>query len=721
MGWLGLFRSSPSTSSNEEGQSQSANTGFFFFWLHDIYSIEISNRMGTVKNRDTYLGNTSFSPIIPTGVLAHRNLGKNNLGGVIFGCKDNTMKECLSKQLFGLPSSHIAYVNHIEPGLPLFLFNYSDRKLHGIFEAASRGQMNIDPYCWSTDVLEKTPYPAQVQIRIRMQCQPLPEDQFKRIIADNYHTCNHFWFELDHAQTSKLISLFASLAIAPSVPQYIVQKRTISQPLLSEETRGEWEKMKPFTSMEEKLEHSSGRSDSADPSLAIEVDDQLFEGCASMKLDGGDERDSIIAQLKELALSREYNDLHSNHCSEGSSSTEGIKSEENSFVEAPVDLEEKKLQDFHSSVDLEEKKLQDIHSSSDYHLIIPQVVWKLKDFKMEQTQKMIDLEQKLVWAENEICYLRDHCNLLDSLLKSSSHDAVPEEIQSSEELDLDLKDSIIIVGGYDGSSWLSAVYSYFPSHNVVKSLAPMNFVRAYASVAKFKEELFVFGGGDGESWHDAVESYSLAENKWTVQPSLNAKKGSLAGAVVREKIFALGGGNGHDCFSDVEMLDFDIGKWICARSMLQKRFALAAVELNGAIYATGGYDGNNYLNSAERFDPREHSWSKIGSLTTKRGCHSLVSLNEKLYALGGFDGNSMVASVEVYDPRLDCWMAGELMNCARGYSAAAVLCESIYVIGGVKADEGIVDIVECFKEGQSWCKTSVRGIGQRCFLSAIVP
>ncbi|KAI6698554.1 hypothetical protein NL676_018673 [Syzygium grande] len=248
-------------------------------------------------------------PPFPASLLPGwgRNLGENNLGGVIFGCKDNTTKENAYPNNY--LACHLRTFNHIEPGLPLFLFNYSDRKLHGIFEAASCGQMNIDPYCWSTDVLEKTPYPAQVQIRIRMQCQPLPEDQFKRIIADNYHTCNHFWFELDHAQTN--------------------------------------------------------------PSLAIEVDDQLFERCASMKLDGGDERDSIIAQLKELTLSREYNDLHSNHCSEGSSSTEGTKSEENSFVEAPVDLEEKKLQDFHSSVDLEEKKLQDIHSSSDYHLIIP--------------------------------------------------------------------------------------------------------------------------------------------------------------------------------------------------------------------------------------------------------------------------------------------------------------------------------------------------------------
>lgn len=53
-------------------------------------------------------------------------------------------------------------MKNIDPGLPLFLFNYSDRKLHGIFEAASSGQMNINPYGWTTDGSERTIYPAQV-------------------------------------------------------------------------------------------------------------------------------------------------------------------------------------------------------------------------------------------------------------------------------------------------------------------------------------------------------------------------------------------------------------------------------------------------------------------------------------------------------------------------------------------------------------------------------
>ncbi|CAK9184627.1 unnamed protein product, partial [Ilex paraguariensis] len=151
--------------------------------------------MGTGRRTQTFMPNES-APFDPN--QSARNLRKIHLGGVVFGCKNNTIRECLVKQLFGLPAQHFSYVKNIDPGLPLFLFNYSDRKLHGIFEAASSGQMNINPYAWTVDASERTLYPTQVQIRVRLQCQPLLEDQFKPVIMDNYFSHNHFWFELDH-------------------------------------------------------------------------------------------------------------------------------------------------------------------------------------------------------------------------------------------------------------------------------------------------------------------------------------------------------------------------------------------------------------------------------------------------------------------------------------------------------------------------------------------
>ncbi|CAH2054115.1 unnamed protein product, partial [Thlaspi arvense] len=156
------------------------------------------------------------------GTMWVRNLKKGDLCGVIFGCKFSTIKECYGKKLFGLPAPHMAYIKNIDPGLTLFLFNYSDRTLHGIFEATSEGKLNIDPKAWSPDGTDPSPYPAQVKIKVRMRCEPLAEEQFRPIIADNYKDEKMFWFELDRGQTNKLLRLFSpSPSVkAPSTSKY---------------------------------------------------------------------------------------------------------------------------------------------------------------------------------------------------------------------------------------------------------------------------------------------------------------------------------------------------------------------------------------------------------------------------------------------------------------------------------------------------------------------
>ena len=49
-----------------------------------------------------------------------RNLRENQLGGVIFGCKHNTIEECFEKQLFGLSNlpftscfEHMCHFSHL--------------------------------------------------------------------------------------------------------------------------------------------------------------------------------------------------------------------------------------------------------------------------------------------------------------------------------------------------------------------------------------------------------------------------------------------------------------------------------------------------------------------------------------------------------------------------------------------------------------------------------
>ncbi|CAL0328315.1 unnamed protein product [Lupinus luteus] len=620
------------------------------------------------------------------------------------------MLRCISTPT-GLPAQHFSYVKNIDPGLPLFLFNYSDRKLHGIFEAASNGKMFIDPYGWTEGGSVRTQYPAQVQVHVRLKCQPLSEDKFRPIIQDNYYTQKHFWFELDHIQTQKLNALLASLAIAPgnSAPQNIPRWTVVSRSRPLHETPREGEASKTAETEIEQSAHSSMRSDSSENDSSLDRDIQPLDSHAAMKEVKQDHKDIMFMKLKELTLNLETQKPSLPDDISNIPDVNNTSSVEKGNLAAPTSLEKK-----------EESPTTPSETECQYD--ISQLVHEVKEltaFNKMQIERNCYLEQKMMEAGMEIQYLKDRCTRLEYAYNVPSTYVEKTFIKSSAELHLNPKDSIYLIGGFNGESWFKTMDMYSTSQKVVKSLKPMNSVHSYTSVVQLNGEIFVIGGGNGHVWCETVESYCSFRDNWTLWPSLNQKKGSLSGAAVDGKIFVVGGGNGIEFLSDVEMLDLDIGRWIPTRSMLEKRFSLAAVALNGALYATGGYNGNEYLNSAERFDPREHSWTKIPDMNSKRGCHSLVVLNEKLYALGGFDGNGMLSSVEVFDPRLGAWMMGEPMIHARGYSAAAIVKESIYVIGGLKLGETIVDTVEKYKEGEGWQQSFTASNVRKCFWSAI--
>ncbi|XP_073274741.1 uncharacterized protein [Primulina huaijiensis] len=627
------------------------------------------------RNHIFSLSGTSSSCM--ASIVKCRNLSKNQLGGVIFGCTNNTKSECVTKKLFGLPAQHFSYVKNIEPG----------------------GS-------------ERTRYPAQVQIRVRLECQALSETLFKPTIVDNYYSQNHFLFELDHVQASKLISILTSLAFAPSVytpknsPKLLSAKQRFPLSIQRKETQAP---EPPYFKDDFANSHDHfGTLGNSDDSLCLNGYNLLMEASLVNKNAEPEEKDLIHMKLKELARHRQH-----------SAAAITGQSGEVTYME-DVDLEHETYENGMSTLGNRNNE-SPCHSLDSYATIaqLCQEMEELKAFKQEQTCKMGTLEKKLAEAELEIRRLRKVCMRFESVPETSMTIGASTGNETAVESP-DLNELIFLVGGYDGVSWLKALHSFSPVNDVLKSLKPMSTLRSYASVAKLDEELFVFGGGDGSLLYDTVESYNPVNNQWTLRPSLNRKKGHLASATIHGKIFAVGGGNGAECFSDVEMFDSDVGRWISTRSMLQKRFALAAVELNGALYAVGGYDGIDYLTSAERFDPREHSWTRIESMSTRRGCHSLVAMNEKIYAIGGFDGIEMVPSVEIYDPRVGTWMTGDPMKQSRGYSAAAVLKESIYVIGGLRDNEVLLDTIERYREDVGWEITQKRSVGKRSFASAIV-
>ncbi|MCL7038615.1 hypothetical protein MKW94_022220 [Papaver nudicaule] len=668
-----------------------------------------------------------------------RNLRKIDLGGVIFGCTRHTMKECLSNQIFGLPGVHFSYIKNVEPGLPLFLFNYTDRQLLGIYEAASNGEMNINPYGWSQDGHERTQYPAQVRICVRRQCKPLTENQYRPIIADNYYTKVHFRFELDHAQTCGLISLFETLPKAISVnPQISCTPMWVSK----HDKKAENENA--FTSVSDGYVAQSDHANIM-PGSQTEIPQYSSKGNIlhdmNPNLNVNSDWDSSPMQFNfepSSLIAAPSEDKDHQNLQPGLHTVEGENDEdlqlsvvEKDQVNCYPTCEGKNTP---SGFDCEPKvpsstleKHEEVPiNSSVLQSLMCQLRKEFEELKVQQLQKTSVLEKKLTESEIQVKQLTVRVKELESQLvpsvacvKSTAAKETSKEL--IDELSVGVNELVFLIGGFDGTSWLSDLDCYSPSTDSVKSLRPMSLVRSYAAASALNGEIYVFGGGDGTLWYNTVESYSPQRSEWTPRPSLTHKKGCLGGVALHNRIYAIGGGDGVNCYSDVEMFDPAVGKWIRTQSMLHQRFSGAAVELNGVIYAAGGFDGDYYLNSVERFDPREVvSWSRIPSMNTRRGCHSLVVLNEKLYALGGYDGKKMISSVEVYDPRMQSWIEHQSMEEPRGYSTAAVVGDSIFVISGLQDGKILTNTVECYKEDHGWRTSNLKGVGKRCFFAGLV-
>ncbi|KAL3508253.1 hypothetical protein ACH5RR_027654 [Cinchona calisaya] len=127
--------------------------------------------------------------------------------GAIFMSSRTTKQECLQRNLFGLPLACADFVKNVRSGIILFLFEFERRLLYGVFQAVSDGQMDIVPHAFRSSGKS---FPAQVRIRVIWNCRPLPEEEFRDAIRDNYYEAHKFKFGLSKEQVDRLLWLFDS-------------------------------------------------------------------------------------------------------------------------------------------------------------------------------------------------------------------------------------------------------------------------------------------------------------------------------------------------------------------------------------------------------------------------------------------------------------------------------------------------------------------------------
>ncbi|PRW44996.1 ring canal kelch-like protein isoform X2 isoform A [Chlorella sorokiniana] len=569
-----------------------------------------------------------------------KNLG-NQLGGVIFMCNNSTWHMCMEQQMFGLPQAHWCYVQYVRSGMPLFLYNFQSKQLHGIFKAASDGEWELDPTGW-TDGSKRTPYPCQVRIELYLECPPLPLDTFKPLIRENMlGNTEKFQQELTKKQAAELCALFrsrleggqrtrpasaalngglASSSAQPAARAAAVPPQQQQQPAAAAAPRA--------------AAPAAATAPAAAAAAAVASAAPAATKPALERL--GDELVALKGTLRPMIAT---------------------------LAAAKSDAETRVAGTLQGH----------LHRFDDLFM----------QAQKERAQAVAQV-QKLEALQQENASLRQQLGLGAPAAAAAAAPTLKS-------------DEVYLMGGVedrgeggDDNSWLSTVLVYSPRSYSWRQGPDMKVKRGYGSSAVLGHHLYVMGGGNSTEWLGDCMRLDLHTGRWEQAPSMASVRGCAGSATLGGRLYVMGGGTADNQFDTLEIFNPEINAWMPGPKLRNRRFSTAAGVVDGCVYVTGGYDGS-YLKSAERLDPREGKWQLIPDMRQARGAHACTAgPNSLLYVVGGYDVNqpdsSFMPTVEAFDPRLNAWVPKASMQQARAYGAAAFAEGALWVIGGMQAD-----------------------------------
>ncbi|KAG0561927.1 hypothetical protein KC19_9G104000 [Ceratodon purpureus] len=711
--------------------------------------------MGAGRQTQTYLVPASGGPSGggAIGPPPQRNLGKTDLGGVIFGCTHVTMNECLTKNLFGLPAQHIKYVQHIRPGMCLFLFNYSGRLLHGIYEAVGDGALNIDPTAW-TEGRGKTQFPAQVKFKIRQSCSPLSEPVFKEAILDNYFSEIKFTFELTISQKDHLLSLFTknmqglTKSFSSNTPSQALKiggpvkglkkvgdsedpgaaKRKTFMPSIG----NAWQKVGPVDSGKESSDDVKSYSFHHSGKLIEEAfetsSENLFNASkpASGTRDGtSDDNPSVYPEV-----SRQKGD----YAAYGVASFQGQSSDVKNVDAGNGDFDKNEFDKAARQRSILEK-LQRLDPSR-------------ADISQQQQPTVIEKFQGLNITSVDQSQQRDNSQ---SGFQYSTYNEVdstggtvvaitPRKMHADWERHAEEKaahEQAVLREDRD-RLW------------VTTSAVDMNTARVFKRSLEVSANTIAQMRQDSREFHrllielrartdQQLEQQKTLERLLTTNAMLEQSQASMAAELAKvrlemselksqinilnthgevqsnkhlstsrpyagspvsgaqlvpqapHELYILGG------LADV-WLDSVVGfsphsnQLKNVSPLLAPRSYAASSILHGYIYLYGGGDGTSWSDSVERYNRASDMWEICPSMAIKRGSLGGATVRDKIYALGGGNGAISFDDTECYDPVVGIWTASAKMLERRFCVASAELNGVIYALGGFDGQNYLMSV-----------------------------
>ncbi|XP_012086567.1 uncharacterized protein LOC105645548 isoform X2 [Jatropha curcas] len=703
------------------------------------------------KTRTITMKEKIVPPWTVNGIDTARNLRTNDLTAVIFGCKHNTIKECFSNQLFGLPAPHNLYVRNIYPGMLLFLFNYSDRKLHGIFEAASHGRLNINPHAWTEDGSDSSPYPAQVKFRIATLCQPLVEDQYGPIIAENYYKPKLFWFELDKDQTSKLVSLFCSSPMtqkqSPLFKGSFIPNATEKQRQEGEISNNEGrERAKEVASVKPSpgLSYSSvvknmSSSVKTDQSL-VKCGTYIFDQsktalgvCSANAIIVQDSSacPSLIGERQQLkAVDVAENHKHEAVCgypSANGSSSSHVDGMGASLPQKPWSalFNNETASDADARREAEDSKVPTLESK-----------FSEIDQCSSEWEPSPDLNQKInvldAAVSNEDSEPCESLTIVDTRQEAEDLNIGGDQYNLewssscvSPRLDEEHQTSELLTDGYVPQEEL---YSESNWESLYVAMANMVIAEDHQrEVAKVHSREAIFSEIKSSDFHSIVAKLLLereelkgsqfmqVESKIEIQQLKDRCKALEARCINFDDLMLIAGGfDGSLWLSSLEFYSpfHDLKKPLA--SMNSVRSYASAANLNGELFIIGGVHGSLWYDTVESYNPTCNQWSSRPSLNQRRGHLASVSLHDKIFAVGGGNGVGCLSEVEMLDVNAGRWIPVRSMLDKRFAPAAAEISGILYVVGGYNGSDYLNSVERFDPREHSWTRLESLTVKRGC-------
>ncbi|KAE8709306.1 Beta-propeller [Hibiscus syriacus] len=547
-----------------------------------------------------------------------RNIRKRDLAGVIFGCKHSTFGECLYKHLFGLPSGHYSYALDIESGLPLFLFNYSDRKLHGIFEAASSGKLSINSSAWTMDGSKNTPYAVQKKWSALFKEEICP-DATKQVEE----------FHLPAAEVNPgHLDLFNGEFDAQCVPDCWDESNEVEEAVLDPEDvqeYGEVASSKPncaaFCSSvmtEPKVVPTYSQSEDTEVMLTLIM---MCYVLIVVSWSAGVEVVSVQASSKGQFFRERAGKLE---------------------VKCPTNPATFYfLLQVESSLEIQQltKKFSMLEMGSVSRSV------EVDDSEEDKFQSMDG--QPHPACDASICLVGgfDGCSdvCFGHLRFFSGHD---------ENMDFNELSTMFVAGGGNGVECFSDAEMFDP--NIGKWIPTQSLLhkRFALAAAEVNGILYVSGGYNGNQYL----KFLLVKGNWLEEHFFRlALNVDFWGFFYPAAYFAF-----HLPFHPSQ-INGEIGssRTFMGRipSMSTKRGSHALVVLNGKLYTIGSFDGMRMVSTVEVFDPRAGSWMMMDSMNNCRGHFGTVVIGDEIHVIGGLeDDREVLDKVCSYSLIFRIWM-----------------------------------------------------------------